>query len=370
MTKRMFHTSMSRPVLDKPGLAHLEQRWRALAAEAGASYFQDWGWVGCMAAERYADPVLIEVRRDETLVGLALFDRRTGTGGASLHLQESTDPSLASIFVEHNGPLLSITDPVLRQAVLASLLTYAINGPIGAAAPRAKRLVLSGVAPDCADAASMTGGLVAEKSARIAPYASLRCNEPERPFIERLSRNTRHQLRRSNRVYAAQGSLTIRRAETAEEGAVFLNDMIVLHDRTWTARGKKGAFSTAAVRRFYEALLADGIPAGEVDLIRVAAGDTAIGYLMNFTYAGTVSAYQSGFDYASAGSHQKPGLTCHFLAIEHYQSLGFHTYDFLAGADRYKLSLANAHRRLHWLSVMPAWHPASIGTHLRQLMHL
>ena len=366
----MFHTTMSRPILDEPGLAQLERQWRALAAEAGASYFQDWGWVGCMAAERYADPVLIEVKRDQTLVGLALFNRRKWPGGASLHLQESTDPSLASIFVEHNGPLLSIIDPVLRQAVLASMLSCAINGPIGETALRARRLVLSGVPPECADAALMTGGLVAEKSARIAPYANLSCDGQERPFIQRLSRNTRHQLRRSNRIYAAQGPLTVRRAGTAVEGLEFLNDMVALHDRTWAARGKTGAFSTASVRRFYQALLADGIPAGEVDLIRVAAGETAIGYLMNFTHAGTVSAYQSGFDYASAGSHQKPGLTSHFLAIEHYQALGFHTYDFLAGADRYKLSLANAHRRLHWLSVMPAWHPASIGTRLRQLMHL
>lgn len=368
--KRMFHTTMSRPVLDEAGLRALERKWRALAAVSGASYFQDWGWVGCMATERYADPVLIEVKRDETLVGLALFDRRSGPRGISLHLQESTDPALASIFVEHSGPLLSITDPVLRQAVFAALFTYAINGPIGTVTTRPRRLVLSGVASDCADAATMAGGLVAKKSARIAPYASLGSDEVERPFIQRLSRNTRHQLRRSNRVYAAQGSLIIRRAETADEGIAYLNDMIVLHDRTWRARGKKGAFSTASVRRFYQLLLSDGVRAGEVDMLRVAAGDAVVGYLMNFTHAGTVSAYQSGFDYAAAGAHQKPGLTCHFLAIEHYQSLGYHTYDFLAGADRYKLSLANAQRQLHWLDVMPAWHPATIGTRLRQLMHL
>ncbi|MDP9095350.1 MAG: GNAT family N-acetyltransferase [Pseudomonadota bacterium] len=361
---------MSRPILDESGLARLEHRWRKLAAESDASYFQDWGWVGCMAAERYADPVLIEVQRDETLVGLALFDRRSTPAGVSLHLQESTDPSLASIFVEHNGPLLSIADPVLRQALLASIFSHAIHGPLGAASTRARRLVLSGVAPDCADAASMTGGLTAEKSARVAPYANLLSSDPARPFIQRLSRNTRHQLRRSNRVYAAQASLTVCRAETVESGLAFLSDMIVLHDRTWLARGKKGAFSTPAVRRFYRQLIAGGIPAGEVDLLRVAAGDAIVGYLMNFTHAGTVSAYQSGFDYASAGSHQKPGLTCHYLAIEHYQSRGFHTYDFLAGADRYKLSLANAQRRLHWLSVMPAWHPAAIGTRLRQLLHV
>ena len=244
---------MSRPALDQSGLDRLETRWRALATESGGSYFQDWGWVGCMAAERYPDPVLVEMHQDEKLVALALFNRGASRrDGTSLHLQESIDPLLTSIFVEHNGPLVAIADPVLRQAVLAALFTHAMRAPIDRLPPNPRRLVLSGVGPDCADAAAMTGGLVDEKSRRMAPFSDFGALDRDRPFIEFLSRNTRHQLRRSNRLYAAQGELAIRRADTVHEGMIYLAKMIELHDITWKARGKKGAFATEAVRRFYQ----------------------------------------------------------------------------------------------------------------------
>jgi len=362
---------MSRPVFDDTGLALLGQRWRGLAAQSGASYFQDWGWVGCMAATRYSDPILVEVHRNEKLVALALFSRRARRRqGGSLHLQESTDPLLASIFIEHNGPLIAIADPVLRQSVLVHLLTYAMREPLGSRPAQARRLVLSGVSSECADAVLMTGGLVEEKSRRAAPYADLSRLDPEQPFLDSLSRNTRYQIRRSNRLYAAQGELAIRRAETVEEGRQFLERLIELHNTTWRARGKKGAFATASVRSFYHELLQSGIPADEVDMLRISAADTEIGYLMNFRHRGVVSAYQSGFDYAGARPQQKPGLTSHYLAIEAYRSRGVTTYDFLAGTDRYKLSLANSQRWLHWLSTAPAWHPSTIGTRLRRLLRL
>ena len=369
VTRGMFKTTMSRPVFDADGLDRLGSRWRALAAVSKASFFQDWGWVGCMATERYPDPILLEVERNGTLIALALFNRKPGRSVfGAWHLQESTDSALASIFVEHNGPLVCIEDPVLRQAVLADMLAHAMREPVNDVTARPRRIVLSGVGSECADAAALTGGWVDQSSVRMAPFADFTGPDSDRPFIERLSRNTRHQLRRSDRLYEADGPLMVRRAQTVAEGLQFLQEMIALHDSTWRARGKPGAFATSLARRFYQTLLTSGIPAGEVDLLQISAGQSIVGYLMNFTHGGVVSAYQSGFNYAAAGSHQKPGLTCHHVAIESYRARGFHSYDFLAGADRYKLSLANAQRWLHWLSVAPAWRIASLGSRIRRLV--
>ncbi len=160
------------------------------------------------------------------------------------------------------------------------------------------------------------------------------------------------------------------RAATVEAALGYLAELIKLHELTWTARGKPGAFATPAVRRFHQALIAHGVPRGEVDLLRVAAGSTLVGYLMNFHHRGVVSAYQSGFNYSGAGPHQKPGLTCHYLAIEAYRAAGVREYDFLAGADRYKLSLANAQRWLHWLSIAPPWHLKAVSTRVRRLLRI
>jgi len=362
----MLRTTLSRPRLDASGLRALEARWRDFAARAGASFFQDWTWVGCLAAERFPDPVLLEVHDGEALVGLALFNRRVSRWrGDALYLHESDDPVLNSIFTEHNGPLLNAAAGPEREAVLAEILREAMLGPISGEGGRPRRLVLSGVGPDCVAAAGRTAGHVAEHSARTAPYVDFSLLSPEQPFMDRLSRNTRHQLRRSNRLYATHGSLKLERADTVETALQYLNKLVLLHDITWNARGKPGAFATPPVRRFHQALITSGVPSGEVDLLRVTAGPVLVGYLMNFNYKGQVSAYQSGFNYSVVGLHLKPGLTSHYLAIEAYRAAGAAVYDFLAGADRYKLSLANAQRSLHWLSLAPRWHPQAIATRVR-----
>ena len=48
------------PVTD---FAALEDRWRALEARANGSFFQGWTWTGCLAEERFADPMLVEARK-------------------------------------------------------------------------------------------------------------------------------------------------------------------------------------------------------------------------------------------------------------------------------------------------------------------
>ena len=61
------------PVTD---FAALGDRWRALEAQADCSFFQSWTWTGCLAEERFPDPVLLEARQDGETVALALFNRR------------------------------------------------------------------------------------------------------------------------------------------------------------------------------------------------------------------------------------------------------------------------------------------------------
>ena len=40
--------------------AALGERWRELESRADVSFFQTWTWIGCLAPERYDDPVLLE----------------------------------------------------------------------------------------------------------------------------------------------------------------------------------------------------------------------------------------------------------------------------------------------------------------------
>ena len=333
--------SSARPPLDPDGLRRLGAVWEGLQDAAGASAFQRWCWTGCQAAERYPAPLLVEAHQGGAVVGIALFNRRRGR----LWLHEFGDPVLDAVFIEHNGPV-ALPGPE-RPAVLAGLLRRALrDSPLGG-------VVLAGVSGEVAAAARRVGGVAAHRI-RTAPYVDLAALPGGGDYMDALSRNARQQLRRSARAY---GAVRLDRATTAGDAAAFLDGLVRLHAAAWQARGKPGAFAEPAVLRFHRALVAAGVPSGEVDLLRITAGTGVVGYLYNLRAQGRVCAYQGGFDYGGAPAHGKPGLLCHHLAIEAARARGDAAYDFLCGDGRYKDSLATAQGTLHWLRLLPRWHP-------------
>ena len=226
----------------------LAARWQALAN--GASPFLSWAWTGCLATERYPDPVLIEVREDGAVVGLALFNRRRDRLGWALHLHASGDAALDGVFIEQNGVVAA---PGREAAVLAAMLAAA-----GGVAPR---VVLPGVDDGVLAAARGLAGIVGPVQTRMAPYAALGA----RPVLEGMSRTARAQVRRSDRGYG--GAIVVERAGPVAEGLDWLERLTALHGATWRARGVESAFLSPPVQRFHRALVARG---GSV-LLRVSA---------------------------------------------------------------------------------------------------
>lgn len=309
--------------------------------------------MGCLAEQRYPHAVLVRAEAAGRVVGLALFNRR----GGRLHLAESGDAERDALFIEHNGPLLAAGyGPELAAALCGA--AWRVRG--------VRRLVLNGVAPALAQAA---GGVVWRRQERVAPFVDLNVVRASGgDHLATLSANTRYQVRRSLRHYAAQGTLHLARAADAAQAQTWFKAMVVLHGAAWQARGKPGAFANPFMRRFHAALIAEAWPRGEVDLLRVTAGDVTLGYLYNFCHRGCVLAYQSGFSPDGAGAHGKPGITCHVLAIRRALEAGDATYDFLAGQDRYKTSLANAESSLIWTEQVRRWSLSGLVAEARRTM--
>jgi CelD/BcsL family acetyltransferase involved in cellulose biosynthesis len=330
--------------------AKVGEIWQDLEQRADGSFFQSWAWTGCLAAERFSDPLLLTARAGNITIAAALFNRRSRPPLApTLWLGESGDPRYDAVFIEHNGILLERGRP---PALLAACLATAIAGAIGSARSRRRRLVLGGVGEDTVIAARAAGFPVRLRVARPAPFVDLAAlRRSGEDSLATASGNTRYQIRRSKRRYAEFGPLILRRARTIDEAQDFLSGLRRLHQAYWIGRGKSGAFANPDFERFHRTLIDRSFAAGGIDLLRATAGERVIGYLYNLSYRGHVYAYQSGFDYALADAHRKPGLVCHHLAIEMYLAEGARRYDFLAGADRYKLSLATGSVNLHWLEI-------------------
>lgn len=349
-------------VTDWPALG---ERWRDLEARADASFFQSWSWLGCLGAERYDDPLLLEARYGGRTIALGLFNRRRTWLFDTLFLHETGHAHLDTVFIEYNGLLIDGETTGAGSATACvgaggSLRASCLGAARRAALPHprlGRRLVLSGVNAAHLHAAG-TVGRVSRLTTRVAPILDLAALRGSGLGYENmLSANTRAQLRRSLRAYATLGTVAIRRAADTGEAHRFLDALGRLHQASWQRRGRQGAFAEPHFAQFHHALIDRALPRGEVELWCVSAGAATIGYLYNFQYRGRVMAYQSGFDYAVAERRAKPGLTCHHLAIERAVEEGRSCYDFLAGDDRYKRSFSNAACRLHWLTAGPGLDP-------------
>lgn len=327
--------------------AALGERWRELEQRAAGSFFQSWTWTGCLAEERFPDPVLIEATEGGRIVALALFNRvRRRIGPAVLHLGETGTAALDCPYIEQNGVLTEAG----REDELTALCLAAVVSRF--------EIVLSGIGEATLRAVRRVAGLVVVERAQASPFidlASLRVRGGD--YLAGRSANTRQQIRRSDRYYQQAGPIKVERAESVEAARELLDAMAALHQTAWLARGKPGSFAQPFFGRFHQALLGVGIPRGEVALLKISCGETTIGILYNFIHRDRLLAYQSGFAYWPREARAKPGLTCHSRAIGFACDLELDGYEFLAGEDRYKRSLADASDVQNWAIAGPFWSP-------------
>lgn len=320
-----------------PDIGALAGRWRDLERRANGSFFQSWTWVGCLAAERFPNPVLVEATESGRTVALGLFN----LVGRRLFLGESGSSELDCPYVEQNGLLTEAG----REAELTALSLRALV--------RSRHVVLSGVGETMVAALRQAGGLMAIRRSQPSPFvdlAAVRASGGD--YLAGRSANTRQQVRRSDRLY---GTIILERAATVGVAHAMLDEMAALHQAVWRARGKPGSFAIPFFGRFHHTLIDRGFPFGEIAIEKISSNGTTIGILYNFIWRRHMLAYQSGFAYRDGQTQARPGLTCHHAAIR--DALGQHLdrYDFLAGGHRYKRSLGGWSHQQFWIEAGPVW---------------
>ena len=286
-------------------------------------------------------PLCLAAHAGDEVVGLGvLVPRRAVRHGVvrarTLHLHETGRADCDQVTIEYNGLLVDRRAPAaIARACLAAL------------APRADlwdELRLGALAPGWADWAGAAGPAPwAWKTSpcRWVDLTALGGGD----YLAGLSANTRQQVRRAARRY---GTVRVEPAATPAAAAAVWRELADLHQSGWQARGHPGAFANPRFAAFHERLIAERLPAGEIQLLRVRGDRGTVGCLYNFVYAGRVLSYQSGFAFAP-DNRLKPGLVSHAAAIEHNRAAGHRAYDFLCGDAQYKRSLASARTDLTWV---------------------
>jgi CelD/BcsL family acetyltransferase involved in cellulose biosynthesis len=324
-----------------PPLEALGNTWKRLDAAGQHSFFVTWAWIGtwlrCLPSPPQA--MLLRATEDRETVGLSVVTlkraTRRGMPVNQAWLNATGDPAYDCITIEHNG---FASAGVRVDKLWAAFRDWFVPG-----VPATDEFILYGV--DAGELAFEGSVSTIERSeyGYCVPLGNFTTLEG---LMRSLSRNSRQQLRRSMRTYEREAPLSIEVARDTQTALAFFAQMKAFHVRSWTRRGRRHAFDNPFFETFHRFLIRRGMADATVELMRVSAGDRAIGYLYNFLHDGTVSNYQTGFD--DADRQLRPGYVCHALALAHYAAAGMSSYDFLGGTNRLKQSFGSERYELCW----------------------
>lgn len=320
-----------------PDRPSLERRWRALEAQADASFFLGWTWIGAWLEAYEPRPELLAVTDAAgqdvalALLGHAMMPRLLGRT-ATLCLNQAGNAAADRPFIEYNGLLMRRgQEMAATQAALVAI----------SARKDWRVMQLAGIVPD-----SALLELPARRRARLDESPVYQVNldavrAAQGDYLSLLSANTRGQIRRAMKEHG--GTLpAINRAASADIGP-WLEEMHALNQ----GRHADNAWDDGAFRHFAAAIAARGLERGEIELLRFTDAGGVAGLLLNFVHGGVAMNYQSAFA-APRSPKDKPGLLCHAAAVGDYAARGLGLYSLLAGKDRYKQSLATCQDRLQW----------------------
>jgi CelD/BcsL family acetyltransferase involved in cellulose biosynthesis len=314
--------------------------WRDLEARADITFFLSWSWIGAWIAELgHCPPMLFgEAGGALVLLGVVVPQRRVEAGVIrvdGLRLHTAGERGKDCIAIEYNGFLV---DRAWAGQADAEAVAWLLHEAIVSGRRRDELHIVGMLDPDRATLVP-AGCFVQEpyrKPSWRVDLAVVRASGGS--YLDTLSANTRQQIRRSMRLYQEAGTLSATRATDVPTALCWLDGLKELHQRQWQARGEPGGFAFPFFERFQRRLVADCIPRGEVELLRIARGEQVIGYVYNLVLRGHVLAFVTGFLYEQ-DKRLKPGLVCHTLSIERHLREGALLYDFLAGDTRYKSNL-------------------------------
>lgn len=161
--------------------------------------------------------------------------------------------------------------------------------------------------------------------------------ETGKEYLQTLTSNTRYQIRRSIRHYQSlHGELSLHAAKNEQEALDYFHQAGPNHIKRWNDSGYRNPLFI----NFHENLIRASFKDNNIDLIKVASGNTTIAIMYYHIIGKSVFFYLHGLLYEK-DSKLKPGLVAHSLASQYYLDRGMDIYDYMGGYSQYKAQLSN-----------------------------
>ncbi len=346
-----------------PDLKKAREIW--LRFRGNQSYFLSWGWMeNWIRSLPDSARVRFAVLRESDRPRLAFFMGENGYSrngmfrGKGYYLNATGKEAYDGLCIEYNA-MAAAADIDFREVL--DLMPG-----------RWDEFFLPGLDPGGYPGRQIFGDLspyrVVIEREEPAPFVDLEKVRKRGDYLSLLSASTRSQIRRSYRNLSASGRVSLHIPGHPEEAVEIYDEMVRLHQSAWISRGWPGHFASSYNYGFHLNLIRTRFPLGEIQLLRIAAGDVTIGCLYNFVWDGKVYYYQGGINY-EADPNSSPGLVCHAEAVQFNAALGYSVYDFMAGKTRYKSSLATDENRIVWARVQKQRIRFAIETQLRAMKY-
>lgn len=335
----------TRVSFNKPNLVELESQWRLLEEQSDVGFFLSWSWISTwltvlLPQATYSRFAILRTYDGEELIGIGLlvlnkkrYHRCLPSKVIRFH--QTGDELLDQVWPEYNGLLVS---KGRESEVYASALPYLKEHLswdeliIGVITQKTDRYLSQ---------SWLDRYFASESSAYGVDLGILR--QSATPYLGSLSRNTRHQIKRSIKLYKELGSVELEFAKSTREALELFEKIAPLHIARW---GSASGFNNPAFVEFHRSLINQAFDQGAIEIVSLNVGDHTLGYLYNFLFKGRLYFYLSGIDYqekAFQDKRMKPGLVMHALKIQHCldDQPNVNIYDFMGGDLRYKKSLGD-----------------------------
>jgi CelD/BcsL family acetyltransferase involved in cellulose biosynthesis len=158
-------------------------------------------------------------------------------------------------------------------------------------------------------------------------------------YAEKFSSKQRSHHRRRRRQLAEQGRVGVSVARTAEELTDALEHAFALHDLRWQGRPDGSGFTSPTGRRFNRAVVEALAPLGVPRIVLLSIDGRPVAFHYFLVLEGRIYVNRIAFD--PAFGRFSPGVINTLDALEAAAAEGATRVEFLGGAERYKVELAD-----------------------------
>jgi CelD/BcsL family acetyltransferase involved in cellulose biosynthesis len=148
----------------------------------------------------------------------------------------------------------------------------------------------------------------------------------------------RTDVRRQRKRLTAVGQLSLWRPQKLEDAQTFLEEFFVVHDEKWLSQGQPARFRDPAERRHFTAIVNRMWGRG-LHLSALRCGDTNVSYGLGFFSDNWLQWYRP--TYKTAYHNLSPGKVHIAMLLEEACENQWKGFDFLTGAEAYKLQWSN-----------------------------